>query len=189
MKSVIDNKNIKIQIIGYSGSGKSTLAKRLGLHFGIPYLHLDNVQFYGDWEERSKEEQNRIVDKFLEENSSWVIDGNYSKLYLERRLEEADRIILILFNRFSCLYRVTKRYLKYRNKTRPDMGQGCNEKLDLEFIMWVLWKGRTKETRERYKRIANQYKDKVIVLKNQRELDRWSTKENYPVGQSNLTKN
>jgi adenylate kinase family enzyme len=99
-----------------------------------------------------------------------VIDGNYSKLYLERRLEEADRIILILFNRFSFLYRVTKRYLKYRNKTRPDMGQGCNEKLDLEFIMWVLWKGRTKETRERYTRIAKQYRDKVIVLKNQREL-------------------
>ena len=69
------------------------------------------------------------------------------------------------------------------------MGQGCNEKLDLAFIMWVLWKGRTKETRERYQRIAKQYKDKVVVLKNQRELDRWSTKENYPVGQSNLTKN
>jgi adenylate kinase family enzyme len=180
---------MKIVVMGYSGSGKSTLARKLGQHYGCDVLHFDTVQFLPEWEIRGQEEKLQITKEFLDTHDSWVIDGNYSKLYLERRLEEADRIILILFHRFSCLYRVTKRYLKYRNKTRPDMGQGCNEKLDLEFIMWVLWKGRTKETRERYKRIANQYKDKVIVLKNQRELDRWSTKENYPVGQSNLTKN
>ena len=60
---------MKIQIIGYSGSGKSTLAKKLGLFYNIPYLHLDNVQFYGDWQERSIKEQNLIVDKFLQENN------------------------------------------------------------------------------------------------------------------------
>ena len=180
---------MKIVVMGYSGSGKSTLARKLGQRYGCEVLHFDAVQFLPKWEIRQQEEKLQITKEFLDTNDSWVIDGNYSKLYLERRLEEADRIILILFNRFSCLYRVTKRYLKYRNKTRPDMGQGCNEKLDLEFIMWVLWKGRTKETRERYQRIAKQYKDKVVVLKNQRELDRWSTKENYRVGQSNLTKN
>ena len=90
-----NSKNLKIQIIGYSGSGKSTLAKKLGIHFDIPYLHLDNVQFYGDWEERSKEEQNKIVDEFLENNDSWVIDGNYSPtvpVNLQQSVQTSDNI-------------------------------------------------------------------------------------------------
>lgn len=39
-------------------------------------------------------------------------------------------IIMLLFNRFACLHRVVKRYKKFKNTTRPDMGKGCNEKLD-----------------------------------------------------------
>ncbi|MBR6650743.1 MAG: BlaI/MecI/CopY family transcriptional regulator, partial [Clostridia bacterium] len=30
----------------------------------------------------------------------------------------------------SCLYRVTRRYLTYKDSSRPDMGEGCKEKLD-----------------------------------------------------------
>ena len=180
---------MKIVIMGYSGSGKSTLARKLGQRFGCDVLHFDTVQFLPKWEVRGQEEKLQITKEFLDTHDAWVIDGNYSKLYLDQRLEEADVIILLLFNRIHCLYRVTKRFFTYRNKTRPDMGEGCNEKLDFEFISWVLWKGRTKETRERYQRIREQYKDKVIVLKNQRELDQWSAKENIPDGPSWLIKN
>ena len=35
--------------------------------YGLPVLHLDTVQFYGNWNERSLEEQNARVQKFLEE--------------------------------------------------------------------------------------------------------------------------
>ena len=173
---------MKIVIMGYSGSGKSTLAKKLGQRFGCEVLHFDTVQFLPDWEIRSQEEKLKITKEFLDTHEEWMIDGNYSKLYLERRLEEADLIILILFNRLNCLYRVTKRYFKYKNKTRPDMGKGCNEKLDFEFIRWVLWKGRTKETRDRYQWIATQYGDKTVVLKNQKEVDKWSRKKHIPLG-------
>ena len=71
---------MRIQIIGYSGSGKSTLARRLGELYGLPVLHLDAVQFYGNWNERSLEEQNALVQKFLEKNEGWVIDGNYARV-------------------------------------------------------------------------------------------------------------
>ena len=80
---------MKIQIIGYAGSGKSTLAKKLGNHYNINYLHLDNTHFYGNWEERTVEEQTKIVDKFLLENENWIIDGNYSKVS-PKRFEESD---------------------------------------------------------------------------------------------------
>lgn len=167
---------MKIAIMGYSGSGKSTLARILGERYEGAVLHFDSVQFLPGWEIRTQEEKERLTREFLDTHDSWVIDGNYSKLYWEERVEEADQIILILFNRFHCLYRVTKRFLTYRNQTRPDMGEGCNEKLDWEFISWVLHKGRTKKTKATYKEVQKKYKDKVVVLKTQKQIDEFLKK-------------
>lgn len=52
----------------------------------------------------------------MDRNASWVIDGNYRKLEYERRLQEADRIIFMDFNRFSCLFRAYRRYLDHEGK-------------------------------------------------------------------------
>ena len=166
-----EGQGMKIAIIGYSGSGKSTLAGKLGAVFQADVLHFDRVQFLPGWEIRAEEDKKEITREFLDTHESWVIDGNYSKLFFERRMEEADLIIMILFNRFSCLRRVVQRYRKYRNTTRPDMGVGCNEKLDWEFIKWVLYKQRTKQARSRYAQVYSRYKEKVIIVKNQRQLD------------------
>ena len=118
--------------------------------------------------DRSREEKEQITREFLDKHNSWVIDGNYSKLFYERRMKEADIIILTLFNRFSYLYRVVCRYLKYRNTTRPDMCVGCNEKLDVEFVKWVLHDGRTRRKKKHYKNIITEYGEKVIVINNQK---------------------
>lgn len=162
---------MKIAIMGYSGSGKSTLAGKLGKIYGADVLHFDTVHFLPEWEVRSSEEKERITEEFMNTHGAWVMDGNYSKLFYERRLDEADVIILLLFNRFSCLYRAAKRYRKYRNTSRPDMAAGCNEKLDWEFIRWILHDGRTKESRARYRSVAEQYPQKVVIIRNQKELD------------------
>lgn len=61
--------------------------------------------------------------------------------------------------------------MKYKGKSRPDITQGCNEKMDLAFIKWILWEGRTKAKAERYKRIQTRYPDKVVVIRNQKQLD------------------
>lgn len=162
---------MKIAVLGYSGAGKSTLAARLGDMYGLPVLHLDSVHFLPNWEERELSEKRRIVADFMSGNDGWVIDGNYSAQFREERLEQADMIVLMLFDRFSCLWRVIKRYRRFRGKTRPDMGEGCNEKLDFEFVRWVLHDGRTKKKKADYKAICDKYPDKVTVLKNQRQLD------------------
>ena len=165
---------MKITILGYSGSGKSTIARKLGEFYNIPVLHIDTVYWIKNWQVRDYDDQLHIVDNFMNTNRSWVIDGNYRKIYQERRIEEADLIILMLFNRFSCLYRALKRYFKYRNKTRPDMGNGCNEKIDWNFVKWILFDGRTKDKKCHYKCIENEYKDKCVVIKNQRQLDKFT---------------
>lgn len=162
---------MKIAIIGYSGAGKSTLARHLSEIYGLDVLHFDAVHFLPDWEIRDREEKERITKDFLDTHSDWVIDGNYSKLYFERRMEEADLVILLLFNRFSCFWRAYTRYLKYKNKTRPDMAEGCNEKFDLEFAKWILFEGRKKSSRARYAKVISDYPEKSVVIKNQKQLD------------------
>ncbi len=164
---------MKISIMGYSGSGKSTLARFLGEKYHAEVLHFDAIHWLPGWVQNTKEEKTRLTEEFLEKNSSWIIDGNYSKYFLERRLEESDRIILMLFNRFSCLVRVIKRYLKYKGSCRPDMGKGCEEKIDPEFVKWVLWEGRSKKTRAMLRGIREKYPEKTVVIKNQRQLDRF----------------
>lgn len=168
---------MKIAILGYAGSGKSTLARELGELYGVPVLHLDKVMFLPGWQERPKDEQLAIVQRFMDENGSWVIDGNYSNLLQARRLEEADKVLFLLFNRFSALARVAKRYRTYRGQSRPDMAEGCSEKLDAEFVRWVLWEGRSRRKRAGFERKRKLCGDKCAVLKNQRQIDRWLENE------------
>jgi len=168
---------MKIEIMGYSGSGKSTLCRKLAEIYNVPHLHLDTVHFLPNWAVRNDEEKQEIVNAFLDDNQEgWVIDGNYTKLSYERRVDEADIVIQLLFSRINCLFRCVKRFFTYKGKSRPDMTEGCKEKIDWEFIKWILWEGRSKTARNRYKKIQEQYPNKVIVIRNQSQLDEYFEK-------------
>lgn len=163
---------MKIAIIGYSGSGKSTLARHISNIMNIPVLHFDKVNWSFGWNEREHSEQLNIVREFLNKNSSWVIDGNYSKLFYEERMSSADKIIFMNFGRFNCLFRAIKRFRKYKGSTRADMGEGCPEKLDIKFIKWILIDGRNESNKQRYNNIIKKYDSKVIIIKNQKQLNK-----------------
>ncbi len=139
--------------MGYSGAGKSTLARALGERYGIPVLHFDRVHWAPGWQERDRGEAHRMVH--------------------ERRLSEADEIVILDFPRSVCLFRAWKRYFRYRGRTRADMGEGCPEKMDLEFMWWILWKGRTRQKRGEFRAVWERYPDKSVVLKDQRDIDRY----------------
>lgn len=161
---------MKIAILGYSGSGKSTLGQQLANQYKVPVLFLDTVQFLSNWVERDTNEGCSIVWNFMQ-NESWVIDGNYNDFFQKERLEQANKIILLNFSRRVCLYRAFKRFFQHKNKTRESMATGCIEKMDLEFVWWILHEGRTKKRRNHYKQIASLYKDKTLILKNQKQVD------------------
>jgi adenylate kinase family enzyme len=163
---------MKIAVMGYSGSGKSTLARKLSELYKIPVLHLDTVQFLPGWVERDRDEARSFVSDFMQ-NDSWVIDGNYHSFDLKERLAQADKIIILLFPRLLCLYRAFGRYKRYKNRTRVDMAEGCIEKLDLEFIWWILYKGRTKDRRGGYSQILIKYPQKTVIMKNQKQVDQY----------------
>ncbi|WP_088042298.1 DNA topology modulation protein [Bacillus sp. EAC] len=125
----------KIVIIGSGGSGKSTFSKKLGERLHINVYHLDALFWKANWEGTPKAEQINIQ-KQLVQQDEWIIDGNYGGT-LDIRLNAADTIIFLDIPRLICIYRLIKRRIKYNKKTRPDMGVGNEEKLDIEFLKWV----------------------------------------------------
>ena len=173
---------MKIQIIGYSGSGKSTLAARLGQIANIPVLHLDSTHFYGDWQERTADEQSQIVRAFIAENDSWVIDGNYTSVATER-FAMTDLTIFMDFPRWRCFWSAYKRSRKYRGQTRPDLGMV--EKFDRSFRRWILIDGRTKERKQKHLANLNATSGQKVVLKTRRQVDNFVAQFRRQVQQQN----
>lgn len=125
----------KVLVIGPGGAGKSTFARRLSQLLNIEVKHLDSFYWRAGWTKPSEEEWLQTVAELTSANA-WIIDGNFGGT-LEFRLKHCDTIIFLDMPRLLCIWRVTKRRLLYRNRSRPDMAEGCNEKLDLEFLNWV----------------------------------------------------
>lgn len=164
---------MKIAILGHCGSGKSTLARQLGEKYDLPVLHFDAIHFLPGWVETDRPYKREKVNAFLDENpEGWVMDGNYFKICAQRRFQEADHIVYLDFPRRVCLPRVLKRWVHYRGKTRPDMGPGCDEKVDWEFLKWVLRDGRSSEKLADFAAVKAQYPDKFHHFKSPKQLEK-----------------
>jgi len=158
----------KIILIGSGGSGKSTLAKQLGNKLNIKVHHLDALFWKPNWEGVPKEEQ-RTVQNELVKGENWIIDGNYGGT-MDIRINAADTIIFLDIHRTICVYRAFKRIVQYRNKTRADMGAGCEERFDLQFFKWI-WEYPNKKKPAILKRLDQLSKGKeVIILKSLNEV-------------------
>lgn len=125
----------RVAIVGSGGSGKSTLARTLGDTLGIPVAHLDALHWRPGWVEPPDEEWTAIQEELVQQ-PRWIIDGNYGRT-LDIRLGAADTIIFLDLPRTLCLWRVFLRWLRYRGRSRPDMAEGCPEKLDWSFVRWI----------------------------------------------------
>lgn len=160
----------RVLIIGCGGAGKSTLARQLGQKLGLPVVHLDSIFWLPGWVEMEKDTFDERVRQELRKDK-WIMDGNYNRTMPER-LQYCDTVIYLDFSRWACLYGIFKRLLTNIGKTRPDMGAGCKEKVDWEFVKWV-WNF-NKNKRERYYRMLKDAEGvEAIVLKNRRMVNRF----------------
>ena len=163
----------RIMIIGFSGSGKSTLAKNLGEILGITPTYMDALHWLPGWVESDAEHKINLLKPVLRKDS-WIIDGSYRKILWQERFEKADTVIFLDVNRFVCFKNAFLRSIKYKGKTRPDMGAGCNEKFDLEFARWVFIDGRKK--RKKHLETVNLAKEQgkeTYIFKNRRRVNKW----------------
>ena len=53
------------------------------------------------------------------------------------------------------------------------MAHGCDEKLDFEFVSWILFTSRTPEKQKKRAFLKQKYASKMRIIKNQRQLDRF----------------
>jgi adenylate kinase family enzyme len=159
----------RVLIIGSGGAGKSTVAERLGQLLNIEVLHLDKFYWRAGWIETPKAEWLKTVEE-LAGRDAWIMDGNYSGT-LEMRLAACDTVIFLDMPTLLCLWRVMKRAMMYRNRSRPDMAEGCREKFNLEFISWV-WSYRSRTRPKIVRMLESKAAEKRIVwLRSQSEVE------------------
>ena len=160
----------RILIIGCGGAGKSTLARQLGEKLGLPVVHLDSIFWLPNWVERNRDEFDELVRQELVKDQ-WIMDGNFNRT-LPERVKYCDTIIYLDFSRMACLMGVLKRVVTTYGTVRPDMGAGCPERFDLDFLKWV-WNF-NQNKRESYYRLLNEMEGvETIVLKNRRMVKRF----------------
>lgn len=161
---------MKILVIGFSASGKTTFSDRLSKILNIEVMHLDTYHFLDNWVERDNDEFEKIVNEFISKDD-YIVEGNYTGI-AKKRFEEADIVFYFGFNRFKCLYGQIRRYFKYKNKVRDEYITDCKEKMDIEFIKWILYKGRTKKKKKHFLQITNNAKEHYI-FKNRRQVNKY----------------
>lgn len=161
----------RVMIIGPAGSGKSTLAEKLGEILSIPHYHMDCLKFKAGWQEVADEDLYAEHEKIID-SATWVLDGNYRNgTNLKKRMELADTVIMIDFSTMASLYNVIRRRIIYHNRTRPSLPNGCEEKLDLEFIRWVLETGKRRPCYYRILEDMKTMNKSVLVFKTRRQVN------------------
>lgn len=159
----------KISIIGGSGTGKTTLANNLAKELKLPVYYIDGIHHLENWKIRDKDERDKIILERSNEKK-WIIDGTYHST-LKERLERADLVIYLDYSSISQIKGVFCRFLKNHGKEKEEI-PGCKERMSFEFFIWVLnW--RKNKRRNIIDNLNKINKDKVLIFKNRRELNKW----------------
>jgi adenylate kinase family enzyme len=156
----------RVVVVGSGGSGKSTFSRELGKATGLPVVHLDALYWKPNWTPTPADQWAEVV-RLETEKREWIMDGNFGGTR-EMRMNAADTIIVLDLPRWLCIYRIFKRWATYHNKKRPDMADGCNEKIDWDFVTWV-WNYRSNSRVRLLKELESHPNKTVVILKSQHE--------------------
>lgn len=154
----------KITICGVPSSGKTTLANKLGGSLNIPVYHLDKIFWKDNGVFASQSEGIDAISKIFNE-PRWIIEGSMprSKTF-DMRIAEADTIIFYDLPLLLILWRQTKRFFKYYNKVRPDMGG--NNKQKYPFTLKEIKYALNFPLKKQYSKImAYKNTKKIVIIK------------------------
>lgn len=148
-------KHMKIMIIGYASTGKAKLASLFSEKYQLTQLNMEDIIYDENRVKQPKKLSSQQLNRFLRKNENWVINGNYSSCQFLERAEQASLIIVLKFNRFTCL--------KNAYQERKTKNQG--------WMKWLLYSGRNKYRQQKFNHLIKRHPDKVCVIKNQKQLD------------------
>lgn len=159
----------RVMVIGPCGAGKSTVSRMLSQTLKLPLYHLDMLHWKEGWIEETQAQLRSDLAPILAQDR-WLIDGNYGST-MDIRIERADTIVYLDFPIALCLWRALKRVWQYRGRSRPDMTEGCPERFDLDFFLYIAsWNW---NARPRTERLLDGHEHKVHRLNNPAALNRW----------------
>ena len=158
----------KIIVIGCPGSGKTTLSKLLAQKLNLPLIHLDKIQWLGDWVCIRGEDFDNILREEMKK-PQWIIDGNYNRT-IPMRLKQCDTVIYLDYPTYVCFFSALKRVIKNYGKVRDDMGGNCKERFDPAFFWFIL--NFARKNRKKYHKLLNEADGKkIIILKSRKEAE------------------
>jgi adenylate kinase family enzyme len=172
----------RVLVIGSGGAGKSTFAARLSRVLDVEVIHLDVLYWKPGWIETPKPQWREKV-AALVKRDTWIIDGNYSDTF-DIRFAACDTVIFLDVARRVCLWRVLKRRLLYRSGGRPDMAAGCNERFDLQFLLWIWSYPRRTRPKVLQRVRENSPGTETIQLRTQAEIEGFLAKVGTTLGKS-----
>lgn len=158
----------KIIVIGCPGSGKSYFSKKLSEITNIPKFHLDILFWKENWVKTPRDEfLNKILD-IVNNNDSFILDGNYHHT-LDFRMNLADTIFFLDLPVEVCLESEKQR----RGKPREDLPSYLIEEgEDEEFVNLIT--NFQNNQRHLIVEILEKHKDKnIIVFKSRDEVNNY----------------
>ncbi|RAL98856.1 AAA family ATPase [Agrobacterium sp. MS2] len=126
----------RIMVVGCSGGGKSTLSQKLSAAFGLRYISMDREIFWlPGWQARPREEQRQRIAAIITEER-WLMDGSNPSSF-DMRLPRSHIVVWVRMPRWLCLWGAVSRAIKGYGKARPEMAEGCGERIDKEFLRYI----------------------------------------------------
>ena len=122
--------------MGSPGSGKSTFARRLSELTDMPIVSLDALFWKPGWQpSEAAEFEARLADAIR--LPRWIMDGDYIWWAGDARRSVADAVIWFDLPRWTCMAGIMSRIATSYGRVRPEMAQGCPERINVEFFRYV----------------------------------------------------
>ena len=126
----------RILVMGSPGSGKSTFARRLSQVTDIPVVSLDALFWKPGWQPSdSAEFEARLAEAIR--LPRWIMDGDYIWWAGDIRRSVADAVIWFDLPRRTCVAGIMNRIATSYGRVRPEMAEGCPERINVEFFRYV----------------------------------------------------
>jgi adenylate kinase family enzyme len=151
----------RIVIVGSAGSGKSRLARVLGETLDVPVIHGDKIFWRPGWRDPDNDEFRADVRAYVDKEA-WIYDGNLGRVP-DIVLPKADTIIWLEQPTIVCLIRAYSRTLQNLGRTRPDVADGCPEKLS--FALWGYIRNFNSRLKPRIEAWVSEYAPEIQVLR------------------------